>query len=1050
MIILHAGFTDGRLYLWGEVPPEERRRPRNKPDQTVQGSAPQPYPYAADATVLRKACTIVEGVHPAAHRHPADALIYIPTLDGAPVPSSPLIADAPESQARPILRPFTISAVELLPEEAIALLSPTIEHGLLAPGVIAGSTVTFWMKAFRLAVALVVRQQFLPGLLYDGEQYQACWDPILVGTMTGRASRLARHMPEACRALTVAGSAPPNTASRTLLAEFLAMAVDTLVLQTVSHTASLPRAQRPPGRPRLPLGASLSSPDERWLRALHSESGRISGTEAEMEELAARIAAWKRPLLTSAAAPFRLCFRLEEPPEISSTHHSNQDGAWSVRYLLQSTEDPSLLIDVADIWTVENGRRKLPESLGANPREYLLAALGRASRLVPEIEASLRTPAPNGYGIDATGAYRFLQEDAWLLEQAGFGVLLPAWWSRRGSRQRLTARATVQSPKLTAHAGLTLDSIARVDWDIALGDQRLSLADLQQLSGLKAPLLRMRGEWMELNPEEIETALAYWKKKKDPHTQVPIRDVVRMALGAIPAPGGMELGAVEATGIVQEMLAQLNGTRPPLTLPPPSGFHGTLRPYQERGYAWLAFLRSLGFGACLADDMGLGKTIQTLALLQQDWERGTTGPALLVCPTSVMGNWRKEAERFTPELPVMMHHGIARKKDATFAREAKRSALVVTSYPLLHRDAALLATVPWSGIILDEAQNIKNPDTRQARAARALKAGYRIALTGTPVENHVGDLWSIMEFLNPGFLGSHAAFKRAFFLPIQVDHDPDATERLKKLTGPFILRRLKTDRSIITDLPQKQEMKVFCTLTREQASLYKAVVDEMTGELDDAEGIQRKGMVLAGLSKLKQVCNHPAQFLGDNSAIAGRSGKLDRLTEMLEEAIAAGDRALVFTQFAEMGTIIKRHLQETFAVEALFLHGATPIQQRNRMVERFQADADAPPIFILSLKAGGSGLNLTAAAHVFHFDRWWNPAVENQATDRAFRIGQQRNVQVHKFVCAGTVEEKIDEMIERKQEIASNIVGSGEGWLTQLSTTELKQILALRMDALGE
>ena len=348
-----------------------------------------------------------------------------------------------------------------------------------------------------------------------------------------------------------------------------------------------------------------------------------------------------------------------------------------------------------------------------------------------------------------------------------------------------------------------------------------------------------------------------------------------------------------------------------------------MRPYQARGYSWLGFLRRWGFGACLADDMGLGKTIQTLALVQRDWESSGKDrrPTLLICPMSVVGNWQKEAARFTPDLPVMIHHGLARTKGPEFREQATKHALVLSSYALLHRDLELFEQVAWAGVILDEAQNIKNPETKQAQAARALPADYRIALTGTPVENHVGDLWSIMEFLNPGLLGTQAEFKRSFHVPIQANRDPEAARMLQRLTGPFILRRLKTDKAIIADLPEKLEMKVFCTLTKEQASLYEAVVEETAEQLDAAEGIQRKGLVLATLTKLKQVCNHPAQFLGDNSAIAGRSGKLARLTEMLEEALEAGDRALIFTQFAEMGAILQRHLQETFGREVLFLHG---------------------------------------------------------------------------------------------------------------------------------
>ncbi|HOW15099.1 DEAD/DEAH box helicase, partial [Methanosarcina sp.] len=426
-------------------------------------------------------------------------------------------------------------------------------------------------------------------------------------------------------------------------------------------------------------------------------------------------------------------------------------------------------------------------------------------------------------------------------------------------------------------------------------------------------------------------------------------------------------------------------------------------------------------------------------------------PVLLVCPTSVINNWRKEAARFTPELSVMVHQGTSRKKEEEFKKEAMNHAIVISSYGLLQRDVKFLKGVPWSGIVLDEAQNIKNPETKQAKAARALEADYRIALTGTPVENNVGDLWSIMEFLNPGFLGSQAGFKRNFFIPIQAERDPEAAGRLKDITGPFILRRLKTDTSIISDLPEKMEMKTYCTLTKEQASLYAAVLEDIEDAMDEAEeGIQRKGIILSALTRLKQVCNHPAQFLKDNSAVSGRSGKLARLTEMLDTVLENGEKALVFTQFAEMGKMLKEHLQASFGCEVLFLHGGVPRKQRDRMIERFQEGKEYLPIFVLSLKAGGTGLNLTGANHVFHFDRWWNPAVENQATDRAFRIGQTKNVEVHKFICAGTLEEKIDEIIERKVQVAENVVGTGEDWLTELSNDELKDILALREEAVGE
>ncbi|MBC7931003.1 MAG: DEAD/DEAH box helicase, partial [Rubrivivax sp.] len=722
---------------------------------------------------------------------------------------------------------------------------------------------------------------------------------------------------------------------------------------------------------------------------------------------------------------------------------------WQVRYLLQAADDPSLLLPVAQIWNHKQPKQKGALKFGhVDPREYALTALGHAASLNPLIEQSLKASAPAGYETDATGAHQFLQEGAWLLEQAGFGVMLPAWWTRKGTKLKLNVRANVPSGKLQGGGGMSLDEIVAFDWEVALGEEKLTLPELELLAQLKAPLVRVRGQWVELSAAEIEAAIDFWKRRGTDRASV--RDLARMAVGATAPASGIDFGGVTAGGWVGEFLSQLKGQQGFAELPPPREFQGTLRPYQVRGYSWLAFLRRWGLGACLADDMGLGKTPTTLALVQRDWQENQERPTLVVCPMSVVGNWQKEAARFTPDLPVMVHHGLTRAKGRAFAKQAARHAVVLSSYSLLHRDFEYLREVDWAGVILDEAQNIKNAQTKQAQAARALRSDYRVALTGTPVENNVGDLWSLMEFLNPGLLGTQAEFKRRFFVPIQAQRDEEAARGLQRVTGPFILRRLKTDRKIISDLPAKQEMKVFCTLTKEQASLYEAVVKDLSAALDEAEGIQRKGMVLATLSRLKQVCNHPAQFLGDNSAIPNRSGKLSRLSEMLEEVLQADERALVFTQFAEMGAIIQRHLQETFGHEVLFLHGAVPMKQRNLMVTRFQDETGGPRVFLLSLKAGGTGLNLTAANHVFHFDRWWNPAVENQATDRAFRIGQKKNVQVHKYICAGTLEEKIDEMIERKQEVAERIVGSGESWLTELSTSALKELFALHQDAVGE
>jgi len=966
------------------------------------------------------------------------AVAWLPTHKNRPLASSPLISESSASLKSVAISPWQVTTLALPPPAEVDLLCACMNQEVLAPGVIIGKDLRFWATVLRFAGSLAARQRFLPGLTEIRETYYARWEPVVSGNDSGVATRLAAIMPQVCRALTPDAASPPWPPATEVLNYFLGRMVDQLV-RLPGPTAMEPAPIRR-GRPAS-KASGFDSLHDQWLHALQAPDGLMAG-DPGLARLHQQIQQWRRPVSVTAATPFRLCFRLEEPEEEAPAAPGEEH--WFVRYLLQATADPSLLIPVREAWNPKKSTAALLREFHA--KEYLLVSLGQSARLCPDLEAGLRTSLPDGHPLDTRSAFAFLTEKALLLEQAGFGVMLPAWWSGRGAKMRLSARAQVKSPKMAGGSGINLDQIVRFDWQLALGDEDLSLAELQELAERKSPLVKVRGQWVQLNAEEIQAALDLWRKRAD--AGITAREALQLALGGAQTPAGLPFAGLSAEGWIGELLAQLQDQAAFAELPPPNNFHGILRPYQVRGYSWLNFLKQWGLGACLADDMGLGKTVQTLALIARERQAGHPEPVLLVCPTSVVGNWQKEAVRFTPDLPVLVHHGVTRSRGKALARQVKKYAMVISSYALLHRDFELLKEIPWSGVILDEAQNIKNPETRQARAARALPAGYRLALTGTPVENNVGDLWSIMEFLNPGFLGSQTAFKRSFFIPIQANRDPEAAQRLQRLTGPFILRRLKTDPKVIADLPEKNEMKVFCNLTKEQASLYAAVVEEAARALEGADGIQRRGVILGVLSKLKQVCNHPAQFLGDNSPVPGRSGKLARLTEMVEELLQIKDRALIFTQFAEMGKILQRHLQETFGREVLFLHGGTPKKQRDDLVERFQADGSRLPLFILSLKAGGTGLNLTGANHVFHFDRWWNPAVENQATDRAYRIGQTRDVQVHKFLCLGTLEEKIDEMIERKKAVAEQVVGTGEGWLTELSTAELKDLMALRREAL--
>jgi SNF2 family DNA or RNA helicase len=973
--------------------------------------------------------------------------LWMPTVKGRPVPSSTIIAEPPPSGTAATLEPWTITVLRPTPSQTIDLLCTCAERETLVSGIIVGSTLAFWACALRFAGALVAREQFVPSVQQLDGAWEARWRPVLAGSDAHRLSQLAQAMPAACRAINTDATMPPNQPAMVLLDAFLQLMIDALVRSSATGTASLSLSTRR-GRQ---APSSFASMHDQWLYALRAPDGTLMGQPAELNQLAEQVRSWQKPIALSVGAAFRLCFRLEEPPEEGVNNGSEPTasrGDWKMRYLLQATDDPSLFVPVSDAWMPKGRHATIFRARNFNAHEYLLTSLGQAASLCHPVETSLKSAAPSCFTLDTVGAHDFLTQTAWLLEQAGFGVLLPSWWTRKGTKQRLTVQAHVKSTKMQGGSGLSLDEIITFDWRVALGDQELSLRELEALAQLKSPLVKVRGRWVQVSAEEIQEALDFWKRQAS--STGTLRDVVQMALGAREAPGRLPISGVTAEGWIGDLLGQLEGRISFEELPIPDDFHGKLRPYQKRGYSWLAFLRRWGLGACLADDMGLGKTIQTLAMIQRERDAGEKRPVLLICPTSVVGNWKKEAERFTPELPVLIHHGGQRTRGDSFRRKVQPYALVLSSYALLHRDREAFDQVEWAAVVLDEAQNIKNPETKQAQAARALKAGYRIALTGTPVENHVGDLWSILEFLNPGFLGSQSEFRRRFFVPIQAQRDAEAAGQLKRLSGPFILRRLKTDKNVIADLPEKLEMKVFCNLTREQASLYAAVVEEANRSIEEADGIQRKGLILATLSKLKQVCNHPAQFLGDNSPIPGRSGKVARLKEMLDEVLQTSERALVFTQFKEMGDLLQRHLQEEFGREVLFLHGGVPQKQRDRLVERFQNDPEGPRVFLLSLKAGGTGLNLTAARHVFHFDRWWNPAVENQATDRAFRIGQTRNVQVHKFLCVGTLEEKIDEMIERKQQVAQRVVGAGEGWLTELSNEQLKDLFALRQEAVGE
>ena len=651
-------------------------------------------------------------------------------------------------------------------------------------------------------------------------------------------------------------------------------------------------------------------------------------------------------------------------------------------------------------------------------------------------------------------AYRLLR-DVPILEECGLLVRLPDWWRRRPRPQ---VSVTIGQRK---RSRLGADAMLDFKVGVALDGQELTEEEWRRVIDSTGGLVQMRGRWIEVDPEKLSEALAHWKKveARAASDGLSFIEGMRLLAGAT-----ADLRADETTeetdrqwalvGAGKWLSDLLAGLRDPSGLSGAGGarnLRGSLRPYQETGHKWLWHLTSLRLGACLADDMGLGKTIQVLSLLLaiKDSGKPPAKPSLIVLPASLLANWKSEIARFAPTLVSLFVHpseGYRNGPAATGGNPAPVEAgvdVVVTTYGMLLRQKWLL-DVEWRLVVLDEAQAIKNPSARQSRTVKKLNSEARIALTGTPIENRLSDLWSLFDFLCPGLLGSADRFKR--FVKSLEGRPHDRYAPLRNLVQPYVLRRLKTDKRIIADLPDKTEVKAFCGLGKRQAALYARSVEELARALEATEGIKRRGLVLAYLMRFKQICNHPSHFLGDGEYQAGESGKFERLRTLCEEIGSRQEKTLVFTQFREMTDPLASHLAEVFGREGVVLHGGTPVGKRKALIDAFQRE-EGPPFFVLSLKAGGTGLNLTAASHVIHFDRWWNPAVENQATDRAFRIGQHRNVMVHKFICRGTVEERIDEMIEEKASLAEDILkGGAEAILTEMSDEQLLEIVALDID----
>ncbi|MER7489590.1 DEAD/DEAH box helicase [Streptomyces sp. NPDC126497] len=851
----------------------------------------------------------------------------------------------------------------------------------------------FWGAAAVHALHLVARGLLLPGLS------PADHDAWRIGPLDAEdveaIRRLAASMPPEAHATPLDTTGPPRLPDpERLLRAFLDAVADTLPRSPAAPLVTGTPAFAVPGPQRLPELRTWAA----CVAAGHDAGVRLS-LRIEVRGL------------TDAADP--------------------ADASFRAVLQMHGVGDPTLVADAGEVWA-----GAFDAAFGSRARRDALLALRRAARAWAPLTPLLSATVPDAVELAEEEVAELLGEGGRALAGAGVDV----HWPRELVRE-LTTRARIgptddgPGPGRAGSAGgpsfLSADALLAFDWWFALGDRRLTRGELDRLAEANRPLVRLRDQWVLVDPRELARA-----RTREDHGITPVDALGAALTGSVEVDGDrIEVRPTGWLAALRDRLADPGAQEP---VEQPAALAATLRDYQRRGLDWLVRTTSLGLGCCLADDMGLGKTITLIALhLHRRNDPESAGPTLVVCPTSLMGNWQREIERFAPGTPVRRFHGARRTLDGLADDE-----FVLTTYGTMRLDASRLAEVPWGMVVADEAQHVKNPHSSTARRLRSIGARARVALTGTPVENNLSELWAILDWTTPGLLGRLGTFRRRYADAVEGGQDPAAADRLARLVRPFLLRRRKSDPGIAPELPPKTETDHAVSLTREQTALYEAVVREAMDGITGADGMARRGMIVKLLTGLKQICNHPAQFLKEERpVVAGRSGKLELLDELLDTVLAEEAGVLVFTQYVRMARLLERHLAAR-GVPAQFLHGGTPVAEREAMVRRFQ-DGEVP-VFLLSLKAAGTGLNLTRAEHVVHYDRWWNPAVEAQATDRAYRIGQTRPVQVHRIIAEGTVEDRIAALLERKRELADAVLGSGEAALTELTDAELTELVELR------
>ncbi|MDH3295734.1 MAG: DEAD/DEAH box helicase, partial [Acidimicrobiia bacterium] len=929
----------------------------------------------------------------------------------------------------------TVAARRLDLADAIDALAAVRHDDPVSP------TARAWAAVVRAALSFIADGRLLPWISADG--YDTWRVDPLSPAQTTLVNQLAAALPPRAHATPIDGAAGGTNNTRSRLIADPVHTVRTVCDAVADRFVRTPAAHQ--------VGSLTLFADNRPTKA-------------------PQLRPWVRDLAASHCASSRLTLQVHPPqPDRQTDVDADAPSTWTVRFQLRSVADPSLVIDAGDYWTAP---AEVMARLGEQAEITLLAGLRQLGRLVPPLEPTLDQVAPTEAALHDHDLDVLLDALDELFEH-GIDVRWPAELVAPRIERRVVASTSSAAPAGSLAPVLDMGSLLHVDWEFLLDGIALTAEELKVLSDAKRAVVPIRGKWVRLDAADRERL-----KARPP--KLSVGDLLAAALSEdrqVELDGldeGFEDGASDGRDVedspvtlrldgslsdLVERLGALTGRR---EQPEPLALRAELRPYQRRGLAWMADLCALGVGGCLADDMGLGKTIQVLALHAHRQESvgggdPTRWPTLVVCPTSLIGNWEREAARFVPDIPVRVYHGVDRSIDGV-----KPDEIVLTSYGVVRGDRELLATVDWGLVVADEAQHAKNPRSSTARALRAVPARTRLALTGTPVENRLSELWSVFDWAVPGLLGPLATFRRTTAVPIERDADPRATRRLSILLAPFLLRRRKADPGIAPELPAKIERNVVVPLSAEQATLYKATVDDTLAEIAESEGIQRKGMVLALLTKLKQITNHPAQFLqetiaggvvgggGDAAGAAAddarrlrdRSGKLDALDELLATTGANDESTLIFTQYVGMGRILVEHLRSQ-GIATDLLHGGLSRPARQRLVDDFQARR--LPVLVLSLKAGGTGLNLTAATNVVHYDRWWNPAVEDQATDRAYRIGQDRTVTVHRLVTSGTVEDRVAELLASKRRLADQVVGAaaaeagggGEAWIAELSDEEL-------------